>query len=202
MDDRVGLGAVFGGVEAAASACDNRGMLFVPVRRTVTFDHDGDHLVGDLFLPPAASAAGPVPAVILVAGSGAGVRAWEDYGHRFAAVGLAAYAYDKPGTGESSGDWLRQTLEDRADELLAAADALAVEPGIDGRRIGLFGGSQGGWVAPLAASRSASIRAVAMFSGPGSASLRTRSTRSPSAAQPKATRRRRWPTPSLSSAGS
>jgi pimeloyl-ACP methyl ester carboxylesterase len=133
----------------------------------VAFDHAGDRLVGDLFLPPTASAGRPVPVVVLVTGSGPASRHWEDFGARFTAAGLGAYGYDKPGVGDSTGDWASQTLHDRADEVLAAVTTLSALPGVDARRIALFGGSQGGWVAPLAAARSGAIRAVAFFSGPG-----------------------------------
>jgi alpha-beta hydrolase superfamily lysophospholipase len=103
----------------------------------------------------------------MVAGSGPGSRRWEDFGERFTAAGLAAYAHDKPGVGQSSGDWTQQTLHDRATETLAAVAAVASQPEIDATRVGLVGGSQGGWVAPLAAASSKTVSAVCIFSGPG-----------------------------------
>lgn len=142
-------------------------MLFSPIRQTIEFDHGADHLVGDLYLPQTADAARPVPAVVLVAGSGPGSRSWEDVGERFTAAGLAVYSYDKPGVGESSGDWTRQTISDRAAETRGAVAALMAVPGVDEGKVALFGGSQGGWVAPLAAAGSDEIAAVCFFSGPG-----------------------------------
>jgi len=146
-------------------------MLFAPQRREVSFDHAGNHIVGDLQLPPAASPQAPVPAVVMVHGSGpaAGTyaRNWEDTGARIPAAGIAVYGYDKPGCGESTGDWTRLTLHDRADETLAAVAAIAAQPDIDADRIALLGGSQAGWVAPLAANASDAVKAMVIISGPG-----------------------------------
>jgi alpha-beta hydrolase superfamily lysophospholipase len=129
-----------------------RQVLFAPTRRELVFHHADSRIVGDLHLPPAASAEAPVPAVV-GSGPAAGeyARNWEDIGARLAAVGIAYFGYDKPGCGESTGDYTGLTLHDRAQETLAAVAAVAAEPEIVADRIGLLGGSQGGWVAPLAA---------------------------------------------------
>ncbi|GIH15914.1 alpha/beta hydrolase family protein [Rugosimonospora africana] len=146
-------------------------MLFVPVRRELAFQHGDHRLVGDLHLPPTASSDAPVPAVVMVEGSGPSsgeyARNWESTGERMAAAGLAVFGYDKPGCGESTGDWTRLTLHGRAQETLAAVAAVAGQPDIDADRIALFGGSQGGWVAPLAAVESDAVKAVVTLSGPG-----------------------------------
>src|SRR6266511_3285783 len=76
--------------------------------------------------------------LVFVQGSGPGDRDWWDWPERFAAVGVATLAYDKPGVGESEGDWMLQTLEDRAIEAIAAADALAEGAGIGTDRGGLL----------------------------------------------------------------
>jgi pimeloyl-ACP methyl ester carboxylesterase len=148
-------------------------VLFEPVRREISFHHAGNRLVGNLVLPPAASADAPVPVVVQVTGSGPAsgpsARNWEDIGAQLAAGWLATFGYDKPGCGASTGDWMLQRLHDRADETLAAAAAVSAQPEVDAERIALLGGSQGGWVAPLAASApdAISIRAIVVFSGPG-----------------------------------
>jgi dienelactone hydrolase len=48
----------------------------------------------------------------------------------------------------------------------AAVRFLAAQPAIDGARVGLAGHSQGGWIAPLAASREPAARFVVAFAGP------------------------------------
>ncbi|MFJ3933880.1 alpha/beta hydrolase family protein [Streptomyces sp. NPDC090029] len=119
----------------------------------VTFVLGGVRLAGTIFLP---DSEGPYPAVVIVHGSGAVDR----YGaegtlrpviHHFAASGYAVLAYDKPGVGNSDGDWLRQTFSDRASETLTAVRILADRPDIDANRVGLWGISQGGWTAPMTA---------------------------------------------------
>jgi pimeloyl-ACP methyl ester carboxylesterase len=50
---------------------------------------------------------------------------------------------------------------------MRVVDELARRPDIDGRRIGLWGFSQGGWVAPLAASRSTKIAFLVLLASTG-----------------------------------
>ncbi|MCZ7418547.1 alpha/beta fold hydrolase [Verrucosispora sp. WMMA2121] len=139
-------------------------MLFEPVSTELSFRHDGDELVGDLVRPPAP---GPYPAVVFVEGSGPGGRDLGEWPTRLAAAGFASLAYDKPGSGASTGDWTRQRLTDRAEETLAAVRALRQQPDVRADAVALIGHSQGGWVAPLAAARSDTVAAVVCVSGPG-----------------------------------
>ena len=81
--------------------------------------------------------------------------------------GIAVLCYDKPGVGGSSGDWRRQNGYDRADEALAAVRFLRGHGAIDRARVGLWGISQGGWIAPLAASIDPAVAFVVAVSGPG-----------------------------------
>jgi uncharacterized protein len=131
----------------------------------VTFERQGTRLTG-VFRRP--DGGGPHPAVAFVDGSGPAERdGWDDEAEVLADAGFASLAWDKPGCGGSGGDWRDQGLQDRTDEALAAAACLAAQDGVDPRRIVLLGGSQGGWVGPLAASRSAEVAAVISLSGPG-----------------------------------
>jgi pimeloyl-ACP methyl ester carboxylesterase len=68
--------------------------------------------------------------------------------------GVSSFAWDKPGVGESTGDWRLQTNEDRAEESLAALTFLQSRSDIDRQHIGLWGISQAGWVLPIICSRS------------------------------------------------
>jgi pimeloyl-ACP methyl ester carboxylesterase len=83
----------------------------------------------------------------------------------FARHGFACLAWDKPGVGQSSGDYNAQTLPDRADEALAAVHFLQGRPEIRRDTVGLWGHSQGGIVAPLAASLSADVAFVIEVGG-------------------------------------
>jgi dienelactone hydrolase len=85
----------------------------------------------------------------------------------FAEQGFAALAYDKRGVGESTGDFRAGPFMDVCDDGLAALAYLKSSKEIDSRHIGVWGMSQGGWLGPLAASRSTDISFVIAVSGPG-----------------------------------
>ncbi|MGW0548873.1 alpha/beta hydrolase family protein [Streptomyces altiplanensis] len=70
-----------------------------------------------------------------------------------AKAGYASLSWDKPGVAGAPGDWLDQSMDDRADEVAAAIAWARARPDIDGDRIGLWGASQAGWVLPKVAAR-------------------------------------------------
>ena len=70
---------------------------------------------------------------------------------------LVVLTYDKPGVGESSGqfhevrtDTSEQQLRSLADDVLACVEFLKKYPMVDPKKVGLFGGSQAGWIIPIA----------------------------------------------------
>lgn len=69
-----------------------------------------------------------------------------------AAQGIAVFSYEKRGTGKSGGFYTQnfELLAEDAANALAEAKRLAEG---SGRRVGFLGSSQGGWGAPLAATR-------------------------------------------------
>jgi pimeloyl-ACP methyl ester carboxylesterase len=138
--------------------------LFEPVVAEFSFHHNENELVGDLVRPPWP---GPYPAVVFVEGAGPGGRDLGSWPTRLAAAGFTSLAYDKPGSGASTGDWTRQTITDRAAETVAAVRALTARDEVLGDAIALIGGSQGGWVAQLAPSLEETIAAAVTVSGPG-----------------------------------
>ena len=108
----------------------------------------------------------PFPAIVFVHGS-------ERYSavdyyylpYLFAAHGIAAFVYDKRGTGESSGKY-NQNFYSLSDDTVAAVDWLQQRPEIDAGNIHLGGYSQGGWIAPLAATKSDAIKSLLIAYGP------------------------------------
>jgi pimeloyl-ACP methyl ester carboxylesterase len=127
--------------------------LLPPYRQeTVTFQHGDNMLVADLNLPAGPA---PYPAVVIVHGSGAASRHdWAFGGGRtirdeFLHRGFATLVWSKPGVDESTGDYLKQTMAMRAEEVAAAMTHLAEREDINGDQIGLSGGSQAGWVMPM-----------------------------------------------------
>ncbi len=136
----------------------------------VHFRHADHVLAGSLFRP---TRAGRHPAIILILGSGVQDRAYGGVGtalgKHFARHGFVCLAWDKPGVGKSTGDYQTQTFQDRADEALAAMRFLQGRAEVRPDRIGVWGHSQGGMVAPLAASLSSDVAfviAVAGWQGP------------------------------------
>ena len=101
-----------------------------------------------------------VPVVVIVHGSGddAATRYYHQ-GDYFAANGLGVVVFDKRGTGGSGGTY-GHDLHRLADDVVAVVEWVAAQPGVDAARIGLSGYSQGGWIAPLAASRSEHVAFV------------------------------------------
>jgi uncharacterized protein len=117
---------------------------------------------------------GPFPAAILLAGSGPLDRDEADSGHRpflvladhLTRMGIAVFRYDKRGIGRSTGDYDQATTADFAADAEAALTFLKVRPGIDKRRIGFIGHSEGGIIAPMIASRSADVAWIVILAGP------------------------------------
>jgi len=131
---------------------------------SITFPSRGTELAGTVRVP----ASRPSPGVVFIHGSGSLDRDdWYGWPEQMAERGVAALAYDKPGCGASAGDWTAQDLEDRAHEALEALRCLAAQPGVDPRRVGLLGLSQGSWVTPLAASIANEVAFVVSLSGAG-----------------------------------
>jgi pimeloyl-ACP methyl ester carboxylesterase len=124
----------------------------------VRFHSGGNTLTGTLVLP---ETPGPYPAIAFVLGSGPADRNY--YGmaphlwRHFARHGFACLSWDKPGVGKSTGDYNAQSFRDRADEALAAVRFLRGRAEVSKDRVGLWGHSQGGAVAPLAASLSGDV---------------------------------------------
>jgi pimeloyl-ACP methyl ester carboxylesterase len=78
--------------------------------------------------------------------------------------GITTLVYDKRGVGSSTGSWPTATFDDLAGDLRAAVAALRSAPGVDRDRVGLWSLSQGGWVAPLAASEDKQIAFLLLVS--------------------------------------
>lgn len=117
-------------------------------------------LAGRLVMPPGNE---KVPIVVLVHGSEHS-SAIDSYSlqRMLPAQGIGAFVYDKRGTGRSGGSYTQDysLLADDAVAAVAAAKSLA---GTRLGRIGFQGGSQGGWVVPLAATRTPVDFAIVCF---------------------------------------
>jgi uncharacterized protein len=127
--------------------------------------HNGDVLLrGTLTLP---ATKGPHPVVIQVHGSGPERRPGGHWTHFFARHGIGYLYFDKRGAGASTGDWSKATFDDLAGDVLAAVAALRKHKNVSSQHVCLWGNSNGGWVAPLAAARSADVAFLIVRSGSG-----------------------------------
>lgn len=107
-------------------------------------------LAGRLVLPKTND---PVPIVVLVHGAERD-SARDSYALQrlLPAENVGAFVYDKRGTGGSAGKYT-QDFDTLADDAVAAVREAKRIAGRRCARIGYQGGSQGGWVAPIAATR-------------------------------------------------
>ncbi len=129
----------------------------------VVFTSGNVRLAGTLTLP---RGPGPHPALVVVHGSGPQQRGAEIVeAARFAQHGIACLAFDKRGTGQSTGDWRQSDFDDLAGDVLAGVRLLRRDRRIRADKIGLWGVSQAGWVIPLAAARSPDVAFLIPISG-------------------------------------
>ena len=147
-------------------------VLAIPPRfttKSVKFVSNGDTLTGTILKP-----AHPFAALVIVHGSGQEKRMME-FATILANNGIAVLTYDKRGVGESGGIYAGPEVGtnnvDSANLNLLCLDAsaaantlLADLPG-NNIPIGLIGGSQAGWIIPLAAKRNSNIGFMVIFSG-------------------------------------
>lgn len=135
----------------------------------VAFRHRDDRLEGVVFRPVGPVGAGPRPGVVLITGSGHNDRNYHGVGvalgKYFAEHGFYSLSWDKPGVGDSTGDFNTQTFHDRANEALAAIRFLQQHDGVDARWVGAWGHSQGGFVAPMAATLSKEVAFLIVVAG-------------------------------------
>ncbi|WP_157554274.1 alpha/beta hydrolase family protein [Nocardia crassostreae] len=140
---------------------------FAMTEERVTIPGPTQPLQGALALPKDQD--GPVGLVVFVHGDGP-ADADQDSFYRplwesFARAGYASLSWDKPGINGAPGNWLDQTMHDRAVEAEAAIAWAAARGDIDPRRIGMWGISQAGWVVPEVAVRHPELQFV-ILAGP------------------------------------
>lgn len=121
-------------------------------KKEVRFHSGALRLAGVVMLPEGSGAS--VPGVVFVHGSGNSDRRnpwYQEIAEYLANKGIAVLLPDKRGCHESEGDWKWADFRELAEDSIAGVRALRAQEGIDPKRIGFIGISQGGWIAPLAA---------------------------------------------------
>lgn len=138
----------------------------LPYRKeNVVFYNNDIKLAGTLISP---SDNNSHPAVVVLHGSNPRTRDFFIYsflGDVFARHGISVLLYDGRGAGESTGDFQTATFKDLAEDALAGVKFLKSRQNIKQDKVGLWGISQGGWVAPEAASISKDVAFLIIVSG-------------------------------------
>jgi fermentation-respiration switch protein FrsA (DUF1100 family) len=140
----------------------------------VTFPNKkaGVNLSGTLTLP---KKEGVYPVVILISGSGPQNRDEELLGHKPFLVladyltrnGIGVLRYDDRGTAASTGDFKTATTQDFASDVQAALAFLMKKKGVNKKKIGLAGHSEGGIIAPIVAAQSKNVAFIVLLAGTG-----------------------------------
>ncbi|UCE22518.1 MAG: alpha/beta fold hydrolase [Candidatus Aminicenantes bacterium] len=135
----------------------------------ITFQSGSFKVVGDLKLP---EGKGPHPVILFVHGDGPNNRTsgvtYPPIMERMLRTGYATFAWDKPGTGESTGQIDRRNLTQlRSQIVLDALEVIKKNPLIDPGKIGLWGISQAGYVMPLVLEKSKDVSFMIAISCPG-----------------------------------
>ncbi|ATQ41732.1 alpha/beta hydrolase family protein [Caulobacter mirabilis] len=116
----------------------------------ITFASGPLSLQGELVMP---SSGKPRAVVVLQYGSDKESAVWHNYVQYLLPLkDIAVFVFDKRGTGRSTGEYTIH-FGDLADDMAAAIGAVRARPELKGVPLGLMGESQGGWVAPLAATK-------------------------------------------------
>ena len=123
----------------------------VALRRTLTtFISANTQLTGEL-IEPLNVIQTTNPLVVMVHGSEQEPAIGNSRALLMAGMGLSVFVYDKRGTGQSKGIYT-QNFELLAEDAAAAMDHARSIVTAPNKRTGFWGRSQGGWVAPLAAT--------------------------------------------------
>jgi pimeloyl-ACP methyl ester carboxylesterase len=166
------LGLMLGGGSLAQGATD---VAPVPWRASATvsvveeqkvFENGSTKLSGTLYL---ARGRTPQSAIVVTHAAAAPLRDLPLYRHlkeMLPALGIAVFVYDRRGSGKSGGDLQTSDYALLADDAISAVRMLKADTRIDPRRVGIWGLSQGGWLALLAASRSSELAFVIAASAP------------------------------------
>jgi dienelactone hydrolase len=142
----------FGGCEEGVVSFDGKAgrRVELDVRDTVFAGAGGVRLAGRLVLP---KGSGAVPVSVNVHGSeNTSARRFSFEQRMWPAQGVGWFVYDKRGTGESEGKYT-QDFNVLAEDAAAAAREARRLAGRRVARLGFDGGSQAGWIIPLAAAK-------------------------------------------------
>lgn len=115
------------------------------MEKKIEFIVDNTSLRGSVFTP---KGKGPFPAVIFFHGSGSKGLKYFKAGKKLSENGILAFVFNFRGCGLSDGDYLSQAYEDAFLDAKSAFELLLCQ-NIDPERIGVVGGSFGGYIVSI-----------------------------------------------------
>jgi len=155
------------------SGCKKEKVYENPISENITFKNIKDNITlsGTLSIP---SKDGTFPSVVLISGNGEHNRNEEfgnfkpflDISNHLTKQGIAVLRYDKRGVGESTGNYDSANSFDFANDVTSAIEYLNTREEIKSNEIGLIGHSEGGLIAPIAASQSSNVAFIVSLAGP------------------------------------
>ena len=153
-------------------------------RKTITFWSDGYRLTGDIFRPSNVAPQEEIPGILLVHGWGGNrTNLNRAYAPQFAGLGFIVMTFDMRSWGDSDGFWVANSplpttdqkkkvaidgLQFRSivnpikqvEDARAALAWLMGEPGLDKKRVGIWGTSLGGGIAVVVAAHDPRVKAL------------------------------------------
>lgn len=141
----------------------------------VTIPANGFNLAGTI-TTPAGTGRLRYPAVVLVGGPGpsdrdettGAVPVFARLASALSGTGFIVLRYDKRGVGQSGGRIENATLDDYAQDAIAAVKWIRDRRDVDDRHVAVVGYGEGGFVAMTAARREKKIKALILMAAPGS----------------------------------
>jgi len=132
-------------------------------------------LAGTVTYPAGFSEDSLAPAVVLITGSGPQDRdetigrhkPFLEIARSLASLGMVVFRYDDRGVGQSTGDFVKATTNDFAEDAVAVWQYARAVPGIDRSRVGLLGHSEGGIIGPMVAAWQREVAFMVLLAPPG-----------------------------------
>lgn len=158
--------------EDIASAAARTAAFTVPGDEAVLIPASGFNIAATITKP--AGAKGPLPAIVLVGGSGptdrdetvAGIPVFGQIARDLVAAGFVVVRYDKRGVGQSGGRIESVTLNDYAEDARAVVQWLKNRKDVGRKQIGVVGHSEGASVALMVAARERdNVAGIALLAG-------------------------------------
>lgn len=131
-----------------------------------SFENGGVKLSGTLYLASGRKAQSAIVVTHAAAFPSRDLPLYRHLKQMLPALGVAVFVYDRRGSGGSGGDLQASDYALLADDAIAAVRMLKADARIDSQRVGIWGLSQGGWLALLAASRSSEPAFIVSVSAP------------------------------------